>query len=303
MPKEELKNNTMGKDAFGALILLSSIITWVLYFLVLFKELPHIGKEMSVLFFFFLQAAFTSITALALYEKYRTPQNAVLIVLLPQLIYFGITTLNILSIAIGVLVLIGLYILIQKWPTLYDKIRPKDPFEKLSYTQRLDVLCYILKKEIRHLNIHIPVQLVTTGLVYPTHASYCPATGLIEINKYLVCQECPDSLHLASVIAHETLHVLQMQRLREVNAERFNAMSPKERCETRQLVHELLHYRSAEVGIKEYANQLMERQAREYAAERKRYYSKHLPAIVAAYQRHCRETQDTNSIGGISCWN
>ena len=287
MPNEELKNNTMGKDAFGALILFSTIITWVLYFVVFFKKLPHIDKKMSVLVFIILQVAFTSITALALCKKYRTPQNVVFIVLLPQLLYFGITTLNILGIAVGVLVLIGLYVLIRKWPTIYDKIRPKDPFEELSYSQRLEVLQYILKRELKHLNIHISVQLSATGLTFPTQGNYCPATGVIEINKFLIFQKIPNSVHLCSVLAHEAFHVYQTQRLLELDAERFYTMSSKEKQEARQLVHEFLHYRSAAAGIDKYAGQLMERQARDYATGREKHYRKHLPAIVAA---HCKET-------------
>lgn len=170
----------------------------------------------------------------------------------------------------------------------------KDPFEQLTVKERLGVLRQILKREMRHLEIALPLRLVPSErLPVEVLGSYHPGTGVIEINKDLLIKKHPDSVELLEVITHEVQHVLQLQSLLQLDYQMFSSMSQDHQLQAMRLSKEFLNYKSGyEDG---YAEQIIERQARAYAQERTEYYRMRLPEIVAAYLKHQAKRRDTDS--------
>ena len=290
MPNAKSKN-TMSKEGFYALIFVSIAISWWVFFVLFFVPLPNLDTSTSVLVFVVIQAVFTATVAFFLYSNYRTPQNAIFITLLPQLVYYGIATKSIVGILVGVACVVFFYAAIACFPRFYEHIRRKDPMEKLTYDQRLAVLRYVFKRELKHLGARLPVQLIPSGrLLAGTLACYCPATGLVEINKWLLIQDSPKGSELCAIIAHEAQHVAQIETLISINYDKYLMMTSEEQLAAKQISREFVHYKSvSKDGFKEYRNQIIERQARAYEAQRKKYYRKHLPGMVAAYLKHRSE--------------
>lgn len=290
MPNAKSKN-TMGKDGFCALIFMSIAVSWWVFFVLFFAPLPNLDTSMSVLSFVVMQAVLTSAVAIFLYNNYRTPQNAILITLISQLVYYGISARSIVGILAGVVCVALLYAAITFFPHFYDRIRRKDPMEKLTYEQRLAVLRYVFKRELKNLEVHLPVQLIPSGrLLAGTLACYCPATGLVELNKWLLMQDRSNGAELCAICAHEAQHVAQVDALISLNYDEYLAMTPEERLTAKLISKEFIHYKSASKdGFDAYRNQAIERQARAYETERKKYYRKHLPAMVAAFLKHQEE--------------
>lgn len=283
--------NTMGKDGFCVLIFILLAASWWIFFTAFFAPFSTTGLYMSVLIFVVMQAILTVSAAFACYNHYRTPQIALVIVLLPQVVYYGISTRSLIGAVIGVLFVMMLYAIISCIPYLYERFRRKDPFEKLSYPQRVAFLRYILNKELKHLDVHFKTQIIPSGrLLAGTLACYCPATGVVEINKWLLMQDRPKGYELCAIVSHECQHVRQVEALLSINQNTYFSMSNEERSMARRISKEFVHYKSVSVaGFKEYQDQIIERQARAYEAKRRKYYRKHLPAMVSAFLKHQRE--------------
>ena len=283
--------NTMSKEGFCALIFVSIATSWCVFFALFFAPLSYLDNSMSVLVLVVIQTVFTAAVASLLYSNYRMPHNAILITLIPQLFYYGISIRNIMGILVGVVCITLLYVAVALFPNFYKKVRRKDPMERLSYEQRFAVLRYVFKRELKHLGVHLPVQLIPSGrLLAGTLACYCPATGLVEINKWLLMQDRPKGAELCAIIAHEAQHVAQIEALISINYDEYLAMTPEERLTAKQISREFVHYKSASKdGFDAYRNQAIERQARAYESERKKHYSKCLPAMVAGYLKYQEE--------------
>lgn len=292
MPNAKSKN-TMSKEGFCALIFMGMAVSWWVFFVLFFVPLPNLDASTSVLVFVVIQVVFTATVAFFLYGNYRTPQNAIFITLLPQLVYYGISARNIVGILAGTVCVALFYAAIVCFPHFYDRIRRKDPMENLTYEQRLVVIRYVLKRELKHLGVRLPVQLIPSGRhLAGTLACYCPAAGLVEINKWLLMQDRPNGAVLCAICAHEAQHVKQFEELLSINPYTYYAMTEDERRAVRLISNEFIHYKSASVaGFKEYQSQIIERQARVYEYERKKFYRKNLPGMVAAYLKHRSERE------------
>ena len=260
--------------------------------LVLMVEEERSAESYAVFFkITLIQALITVPIALLVYPKHRSVENAILAVGVPQLIDVYILGDSLLTALICTFSLVAIYLAIYFFPVFWERMCHKDPLEKLSFEQRLAVLRYVFKRELKNLGVRLPVQLIPSGrLLAGTLACYCPATGLVEINKWLLMQDRPKGAELCAIIAHEAQHVAQIEALISINYDEYLAMTPEERLAAKQISREFVHYKSASKdGFDAYRNQAIERQARAYEAERKRYYRQHLPAMVAAYLKYQEE--------------
>lgn len=186
-----------------------------------------------------------------------------------------------ICLVLGLLCLGGL--ILQLYSIYSTRIRRKDPFERLSYEQRKAVLRFILEKEIRHLGIEIPIEIIITSqLMVGTLGSYSPGANVIRINKNLLIADWPDGVELACVIAHEAFHAAQFQLVVQSSRGDLPGICPEDSAMIKRMRREFLHYSPvAEVGFKGYERQLIERQARAYEEYRKKYYRKHLSKVVS----------------------
>ena len=283
--------STMREDSFCLLILISGVVSWWIFVIYLFVPLFDIGVNMSLIMFAVFQIVFSYSIGALLFKKYRTPQNAILISLIPSAIHYCFSERNFADIILVVVWLGILYVMILGLSLLFEKLRRKDPFEKLTYQQRLAVLRYVFKQELNRLGVCMAVQLIPSGrLLAGTLACYCPATGLVELNKWPLMQDRPNGAELCAICAHEAQHVAQVDALISLNYDEYLAMTPEERLTAKLISKEFIHYKSAfKDGFDAYRNQAIERQARAYETERKKYYRKHLPAMVAAYLKYQEE--------------
>ena len=169
-----------------------------------------------------------------------------------------------------------------------------DPFEKLMPKERWAVLRYILKKEINHLKIELPVKLVASGeLTENVLGTYYPKSGVIAINKRLLTAKHPDSTLLIEVLTHELQHVKDFQDLWQIDRQTYSFMTVEQQNVFKQLAQNVITYKSAyEEG---YAEQLIEQRAQVYSKKRVDYYRIRLPEIVTAYLKHQAKRRDTDS--------
>ena len=275
--------NTMREDSFCLLILISGVVSWWIFVIYLFVPLFDIGVNMSLIMFAVFQIVFSYSIGALLFKKYRTPQNAILISLIPSAIHYCFFERNIADIILVVVWLGILYVMILGLSLLFEKLRRKDPFEKLTYQQRLAFLRYVLKKELAHLDVCLPIRLVPSDrLSVGTLASYCPATGIISINKSLLMQEKVKGAELCAILAHEAQHALAFQNLLSVSEEFLATMDAEDQFAVKLIQREFVDYKSASKhGFQRYRRQIIERMARFYAKERRNFYIKYLSAIVA----------------------
>ena len=288
--------NTMGKDAFLTLIVVVIVVSSWVFFNTFFIPIPNTSVSISVLVLFTTQVVFAFVVAVVAYKKYRTHQNVTLM-LIPLLLYYGISVKSIPFVVYGGICLSFAYFAISSLPRLYNLLRRKDPFEKLTYSERVDVLRRILKVELENLNIYMPVLLIPSGrLPADTHACYYYITGVIEINKWSIMEARPDGAILGALVAHEVMHCYQFERLLLLNHETLRTICDEEYADIEVFRREFLHYKTvANAGARQYKNQKIEIMARHYAKKRRRFYRKHLPEIVSAYQK--RRTKKVKTIG------
>ena len=253
--------NTLSQESFCALIFVSVVISWCVFFTVFFEPLPSLNRSMSALAFAFIQVTLTATFAYFLYNNFRKPQNAVLISLLPQLLYYGISVRNIMGLLIGAVCIALLYVAMTVY--IFEKARRKDIIEKLSYAQRCLFLQYIFEKELKRLEVRMTVQLVPSRLPVGTLACYCPAAGAVMVNKHLLLEEKIKTIELIGIVAHEAMHVAQVSALLSIDLDSYAAMTPEERWVARQIRQEFLDYKTAEQhGYEAYCAQVIEVQAK-----------------------------------------
>lgn len=291
---DNTNKSRISKECFCVVLclLLGAVLLPQFIDLVLLPEEDTVSETYSLFFeLTLIQVLITIPIALLIYPKHRSIENILFAVGLPQLIAIYIFGGSLLTSLVCTIALVGLYLAIYFFPVLWERIRKKDPLEKLSFEQRFAVLRYVFKRELKHLGVHLPVQLIPSGrLLAGTLACYCPATGLVEINKWLLMQDRPKGAELCAIIAHEAQHVAQIEALISINYDEYLAMTPEARLAAKQISREFVHYKSASKdGFDAYCKQAIERQARVYESERKKYYRKHLPAMVAAYLKHQEE--------------
>lgn len=291
---DNANKSKISKECFHVVLclLLGAVLLPQFIDLVLLPEEDKVSETYSLFFkLTLIQVLITIPIALLIYPKHRSIENIIFAVGLPQLIAIYIFGGSLLTSLVCTIALVGLYLAIYFFPVFWERIRKRDPLEKLSFEQRFAVLRYVFKRELKHLGVHLPVQLIPSGrLLAGTLACYCPATGLVEINKWLLMQDRPKGAELCAIIAHEAQHVAQIEALISINYDEYLAMTPEARLAAKQISREFVHYKSASKdGFDAYRKQAIERQARDYEAKRKKYYRKYLPAMVAAYLKHQEE--------------
>ena len=226
-----------------------------------------------------IQVLITIPIALLIYPKHRSVENALLAASLPQLISIYIFGGSLLTSLVCTFSLVGLF-----FPVFWERIRPKDPFEKLSIEERLIVLRKIVRIEKKRLGINLELKLLPKSMLADTLASYCPGANLIEINKFNLSKDRPCAIDLVQTVCHECIHAAQFQAILQANSAMLSTMSAEDRILLKKIRHNFIHYKEASADGKAYENQLIERQSRSYAKERKPYYRKHLKAIISSCQ-------------------
>ena len=286
--------NKISKECFQVVLclLVGAVLLPQFIDLVLLPEEDKVSETYSLFFkLMMIQVLITTPIALLIYPKHRSIPNLIFCVGLPQLISIYIFGDSLLTSLVCTFALVCVYLATYFFPAFWERIRKKDPLEKLSFEQRFAVLRYVFKRELKHLGVRLPVQLIPSRrLLSGTLACYCPATGVVEINKWLLMIDRPKGAELCAICAHEAQHVAQVDALISINYDEYLAMTPEERLAAKQISQEFVHYKSASKdGFDAYRKQAIERQARAYEDARKKYYRKHLPAMVAAYLKHQEE--------------
>ena len=224
-----------------------------------------------------IQIGITVPLVLGIYERRRSVENVLFAVGLPQLISIYIFGGSLLTSMVCTFALVGLYLAIYFFPAFWERtLRPKDPFESLSIEERLLVLRKIVRIEKKHLGIDLALRILPKSMLADTLASYCPGSNLIEINKFNLSKDRPCAIDLVQTVCHAA----QFQAILQANSAMLSTMSAEDRILLKKIRHNFIHYKEASADGTAYENQLIERQARAYAKERKPYYRKHLKAIV-----------------------
>lgn len=280
---DKTNKSTISKECFQVVLcfLLSAVLLPKFVNLVLLAEEDKTSETYSLFFkITMIQALITIPLALLIYPKHRSIPNLIFCVGLPQLIAIYIFGDSSLTSLLCTLALVGLYLAIYFFPVLWERIRPRDPFENLSIEERLLVLRKIVRIEKKHLGIDLELKLLPKSMLADTLASFCPCANLIEINKFNLTKDRPCAIDLVQTVCHECMHAAQFQAILQANSAMLASMSTEDRILLKKIRHNFIHYKEASKNGKAYENQLIERQARGYAQERKMFYRRKIRAII-----------------------
>lgn len=280
---DNTNKSKISKECFHVVLclLLGAVLLPQFIDLVLLQEEVKVSETYSLFFrLTLIQVLITIPIALLIYPKHRSIENILFAVGLPQLIAIYIFGGSLLTSLVCTIALVGLYLAIYLFPVLWEQIRKKDPFEKLSFEERLIVLRKIVRIEKKHLGINLELELVPKSMLAETLASYCPRNNLIEINKFNLTKDRPCAIDLVQTVCHECMHAAQFQAILQANSTMLAAMNTEDRILIKKIRHNFIYYKEASKNGKAYKNQLIERQARGYAQKQKTFYRRKIRAII-----------------------
>lgn len=162
------------------------------------------------------------------------------------------------------------------------------PLERLSDEERVDLLNFIVCRELHLLHIPIrPALVAVDGMSRYTLARIqYVEVGMpneIQINRQAVYMKHLD-LEMLSSVLHEVYHLYQIFNVRYMETLPLGNWYHKEYEKFRRYKWELDHYQSYEMcGLIRYQAQSLEQDAEKFAKKRMRYYRRRLGHMVDAY--------------------